>query len=56
MKHSLTKAKEHSPDSPPTFYMTSYLLDIICANNPFPGMGWSWSISDIPVHVYCKDL
>jgi hypothetical protein len=25
------------------FYMSSYLLDVVCASNTFMGLGWSWS-------------
>jgi hypothetical protein len=32
------------PSSPPQLFMSSYLLDIICVNNPFLGIGWAWSI------------
>jgi hypothetical protein len=36
----------------PSFYMASYLLDIICARNAFVGMKLSWHASELPVHVY----
>jgi hypothetical protein len=40
----------------PTFYMTSYLLDIICARNAFIGMNLSWNASELLVHVYFSIL
>jgi hypothetical protein len=40
----------------PSFYMISYLLDIICTLNVFVGMNLSWHISELPVHVYFNIL
>jgi hypothetical protein len=40
----------------PSFYMASYLLDIVCARNDFAGMNLSWHTSDLPVHVYFSIL
>jgi hypothetical protein len=39
-----------------TFYMASYLLDVICARNIFAGMNLSWHIFELPVHVYFNIL
>jgi hypothetical protein len=39
-----------------TFYMASYLLDVICTRNIFAGMNLSWHISELPVHVYFSIL
>jgi hypothetical protein len=35
-----------------SFYMASYLLDVICSNNVFAGMNLSWHSSKLSVHVY----
>jgi hypothetical protein len=35
----------------PTFYMASYLLDVICIGNTFSGMNLNWHSSELPVHV-----
>jgi hypothetical protein len=40
----------------PSFYMASYLLDVICARNVFAGMNLSWHASELPVHVYFNVL
>jgi hypothetical protein len=40
----------------PSFYMASYLLDIICARNVFSGMNLNWHSSELPVHVYFNIL
>jgi hypothetical protein len=40
----------------PSFYMASYLLDVICARNVFAGMNLSWHVSELPVHVYFSIL
>jgi hypothetical protein len=39
-----------------TFYMASYLLDVICARNIFAGMNLSWHVSELHVHVYFNIL
>jgi hypothetical protein len=38
------------------FYMSSYLIDLICVNNYFPTYIWAWTRYQIPVHVYCSQL
>ena len=38
--------KEHQ------FFMSSYLLDVMCANREYPSLGWKWE-SNLPlIHVY----
>jgi hypothetical protein len=39
-----------------TFYMASYLLNIICIINSFLGMGWQWKSNHLPIHIYCNNL
>jgi hypothetical protein len=36
----------------PTFYMASYLVDVMCARNVFIGMNLSWHVAEVLVHVY----
>jgi hypothetical protein len=38
--------KAHKPKSGevPSFFMASYLLDVVCARNIFPGMGLRWHV------------
>ena len=40
--------KEHK------FYMSSYLLDVICASREYPSLGWKWTPSLPSIHVYYK--
>jgi hypothetical protein len=40
----------------PTFYMASYLLDVMCARNVFTAMNLSWHVAELPVHVYFSML
>ena len=35
-----------------SFYMVSYLLDVICAKNIFSGMNLRWNSFELSVHVY----
>jgi hypothetical protein len=56
MKRAIEKAKKPTTEILPTFYMASYLLDIVCANNSFPGLNWNWNIAGSPIYVYCLGL
>ena len=42
--------KEHQ------FYMSSYLLDVMCASWEYPSLGWKWKPYSLSIHVYCKML
>jgi len=44
------------PGEVPSFFMASYLLDVMCARNIFLGMGLSWHVSKLHVHVYILAL
>jgi hypothetical protein len=39
-----------------TFYMASYLLDVMCAINVFVGMNLRWHVAELLVHVYFNVL
>ena len=32
-----------------TFYMASYLLDVMCIRNVFTGMNLSWLVAELPL-------
>ena len=38
------------------FYMSSYLMNVMCASLEFPSLGWKWESSLSSIHVYCKML
>jgi hypothetical protein len=40
----------------PTFYMASYLLDVMCVRNVFVGMNLRWHVPKLPVHIYFSIL
>ena len=40
----------------PTFYMASYLLDVMCARNVFVDMNLIWHVAKLPFHVYFSVL
>ena len=42
--------KEHQ------FYMSSYLLDVMCASREYPSLGWKWKPYLPSIHVYYKIL
>lgn len=41
----------------PPFFMSAYLMDVVCFCSQFPNMGWKWTIQNpLPIHVYHKIL
>ena len=38
------------------YFMSSYLLDVMCSSIEFPSLGWKWEPNLPLVHVYCKML
>ena len=42
--------KEHQ------FYMSSYILDVMCASREYPSLGWRWKPDLLSIHVYYKML
>jgi hypothetical protein len=38
------------------FYISSYLLDVMCASREYPSLGWRWKLNLPSIHVYCKIL
>jgi hypothetical protein len=38
------------------FFMSSYLVDVVCVVTPFPLLGWSWSPSKEAVHLCCSKM
>jgi hypothetical protein len=52
----IRKAQTPKEGETPSFYMLSYLLDVVCAKNSFVGMNLSWHTPDLPVHVYFSIL
>jgi hypothetical protein len=40
----------------PTFYMASYLLNVMCTRYVFVGMNLSWHVGELLVHVYFNIL
>jgi hypothetical protein len=40
----------------PTFYMASYLLDVMCARNIFVNMNLRWHVAELSFHIYFSML
>jgi hypothetical protein len=38
------------------FYMSSYLIDVVCSANSFPAFNWAWTPDHGPIHLYCSQL
>jgi hypothetical protein len=48
---------EKSEGQPLSFYMSAYIMDVICYMTPFPLMNWSWNPDCIePIHDYHSKL
>jgi hypothetical protein len=42
---------------PAPFYMSTYIMDVVCFMTPFPLMGWSWTPTNAkPIHFYHSKL
>jgi hypothetical protein len=52
---TIQQAQKTREGETPSFFMASFLLDVICARNVFSGMNLSWHVVELPVHVYCQD-
>jgi hypothetical protein len=40
-----------------SFFMSAYIMDVVCFMKPFPLMSWSWTPSEAePIHVYHSKL
>jgi len=42
LAHAISAVKHMAPGKYPSFYMTSYLLDVMCLIHTYPKMGWAW--------------
>lgn len=41
----------------PPFYMSTYIMDVICFTSDVNSMGWRWTIEyPIPIHIYHEIL
>ena len=36
--------------------MSSYALDVVCASQEYPSLGWRWKSNLLSIHVYCNML
>jgi hypothetical protein len=48
----ILQAQQPKEGETPTFYMASYLLDVVSARNAFAGMNLRWCTFELSVHVY----
>ena len=41
----------------PPFYMSAYIMDVLCFTSDIPSMEWKWTLEDpTPSHIYHKVL
>ena len=48
---SLEKAIQKQDPKGTPFYFVGYLLDALCASNPFSGLKWSWTQKSPPINL-----
>jgi hypothetical protein len=42
---------------PTQFFMSAYIMDVVCFMTPFPLMDWSWTPNSVePIHIYHSKL
>ena len=56
LKESIEKYQKTLVSIKPTFYLSSYVMDIFCASFPLSTMGWNWTRVGTLVHIYCSTL
>jgi len=49
VKHTDINLRSH-------FFISAYMMDILCAQHTFHKMKWSWNPSDVLIHAYCDKL
>ena len=37
------------------FFMSAYMMDILCSQHTFGKIKWSWNPTDAPIHVYATN-
>ena len=50
MQKALRKYLEEPKGAKPSFYMSAYLLDMVCAMIEFPELKLKWGITPTPIH------
>ena len=54
LKLHMSNSQSPPKDEKARFFMSTYLLDAICAQQQFPSMGWKCTPSDDDVNIYYK--
>ena len=56
LKEQVTKAQQSPKGMHAEIYMSTYILDAVCARHDFPSLEWAWSLAETIVNTYCKLL
>ena len=56
LKQEVKKSQRFPPRYFPWFFMSSCLVDVICALTPFPLLSWNQSPAKEPIHLYCSKM
>ena len=54
LKKQVTRARQSPKGQPEEIYMSTYILDEICAHQELPGMKWAWTLMETSINTYCK--
>ena len=56
LKEDIEKYQNNLTSMKPSFYLSGYVMDIYWETSPFPTMGWNWTGTSPPIHIYYSAL
>ena len=56
LKNSIQEFQKATAKKKPIFYLTTFTMDIFCADFHYPNLGWSWDLFAPPLHIYHSEL
>lgn len=56
LSYAISETKYLAIGIPPTFYMSFYILGVVCPTILFPRMGWQWIPNEKLIHAYFQIL
>ena len=51
-KYAILQVHKKSTTKKPTFYLLTYVMDIICTSFSYPAMNWHWTKEKPLIHIY----
>ena len=56
LKEEIEKYEKTLASRKPTFYLSTYIMEVFFLDMPFLAMGWDWKKFGPPIHIYCSAL